>query len=711
MSAEAQETRSSPFELGRLVQWICWRWEERGSRRTKVPYDPRWCANSPDGKLPLFEQGAEIRNADTTDPETWSTRVFAERAVENTRGWARPMDGTGFVFANGYAGVDLDGCRDPTGGAVAGWARAYVERLASYTEVTPSGTGLHVILRGTLAGRGRKLAIPGAPDLAPGRVPTVEVYSAGRYFTVTGDHLAGTPTTVEDRQAELTALEAELPASGPGAAEVTVDEEGEAGLTDEDYRVLAAAQIKHDRLFEFWSEEHLAPLVGAGRRFPSNSEARDSLYQLLTLASRDPTQVWRMFRASAVYRRDPAKARRVRDREIGRALHLTAEQFEYSRMEPLADIDPPRREEEEQRPSRYGILTVGPAIDELRNLPPREDLIDGVWPAGSVGTLIGQSNVGKTTVMLDMVMSILTESDWQGQEVPPSLCGDCAWIAGEGLANLRNLVQGWRDTYPDRPLKHHLHVVPCSLDLPAERHRVAEDIARKSGGRKLVLVVVDTLSKNFGPGNPNDQQDMARFCSALLKLAVDLSAAVVALHHTPWDGERERGSSVLRGDVETTWLLKRDSGSGPIRLSCEKMKGIGMPAREIVISQHEGTIATDDGPQSFQFAICRADEVRPISDRRPPEALASWAGKKMSTPRMRVVDVLAGFLGAPLPQLSYEELGAQTGLSRTALVKHVQGLIEEGYAEKAECSEGEWFDRFQLSELGCECHPVRRLFA
>jgi primase-polymerase (primpol)-like protein len=90
--------------------------------------------------------------------------------------------GIGFVFTpeDDLCGVDLDGCLDPETGEIEGWAQEIIEELDSYTEISPSGTGVHVLVRGTLpAGRNRK-----------GRF---EAYDRGRYFTVTGRHLAGTP--------------------------------------------------------------------------------------------------------------------------------------------------------------------------------------------------------------------------------------------------------------------------------------------------------------------------------------------------------------------------------------------------------------------------------------------------------------------------------------------------------------------------------------
>ena len=75
---------------------------------------------------------------------------------------------------------DLDHCRDAETGVIEEWATGIIDTLNSYTEVSPSGTGIHIFVRGSLPGKRRR----------KGRV---EVYESGRYMTVTG-------WTLEERQ-------------------------------------------------------------------------------------------------------------------------------------------------------------------------------------------------------------------------------------------------------------------------------------------------------------------------------------------------------------------------------------------------------------------------------------------------------------------------------------------------------------------------------
>jgi len=148
---------SVPEELQVRNQWTCWRLEERNGKTTKVPYN-----------------AASGHRASSTDSATWASYEEAVEAVEDGG-----YNGVGFVFSSGdpYTGIDLDKCRNPQTGEVAEWAQPWLDRFSEgYSEVSPSGTGLHIIVRGKTPHNGKKTR--------DGK--TVEIYSVERFFTVTG---------------------------------------------------------------------------------------------------------------------------------------------------------------------------------------------------------------------------------------------------------------------------------------------------------------------------------------------------------------------------------------------------------------------------------------------------------------------------------------------------------------------------------------------
>jgi putative DNA primase/helicase len=135
-------------ELRVRPQWIVWK--AVGDRPDKVPYSAR-----------------TGRRASSTDLLTWGTFQEALEAYENG-GYA----GLGFVFssADPYTGIDLDDCVGGDG-EIALWALEIARYFDSYTELSATGTGLHIIVRGNVPNR---------------RKGEVEVYSSKRFFTVTG---------------------------------------------------------------------------------------------------------------------------------------------------------------------------------------------------------------------------------------------------------------------------------------------------------------------------------------------------------------------------------------------------------------------------------------------------------------------------------------------------------------------------------------------
>lgn len=151
---EQHQFENIPEELRRRPQWLVWKLEERDSKPTKIPYI-----------------AGGVGKASSTDSETW--RSFDEAVVVLKTG---RYDGIGFVFSTGdpYAGIDLDDCRNPETGELEEWAAKTVQDLDGYAEVSPSGTGVHIIVRGK------------APNKKRGKV---EAYSSERYFTITGQVL------------------------------------------------------------------------------------------------------------------------------------------------------------------------------------------------------------------------------------------------------------------------------------------------------------------------------------------------------------------------------------------------------------------------------------------------------------------------------------------------------------------------------------------
>lgn len=141
-------------------RWVVWRRERVSGRMTKVPY---------------LSRGTKAK---TNDPSTW--RTF-DKLPPRTG-----FDGAGLVLGDGLQGVDLDVCIDADG-VLEPWAGAIVERLDSYTEVSPSGRGLKAFFYGP-AGESAKVSFGDAVDIGEEEPKRRELayFTGARYFTVTG---------------------------------------------------------------------------------------------------------------------------------------------------------------------------------------------------------------------------------------------------------------------------------------------------------------------------------------------------------------------------------------------------------------------------------------------------------------------------------------------------------------------------------------------
>ena len=162
-----------PLELREPSQWVVWKHEDQGRRKVKIPYDPK-----------------TNKRANVKAPTTWSDLMTAIEVCESNG-----YDGIGFVFTqeDSLVGIDLDNCRNPDTGEIEPWAKKIIQDIDSRTEVSPSGTGVKIFIKGRLLGNRR-------------RKGNVEIYDTERYFTVTGDLLDGVSSEINECQEALDQL-------------------------------------------------------------------------------------------------------------------------------------------------------------------------------------------------------------------------------------------------------------------------------------------------------------------------------------------------------------------------------------------------------------------------------------------------------------------------------------------------------------------------
>lgn len=256
-----------PAELRSLKRWVLWKLKNTDNgRTTKVPI------NAMNGY-----------GAKSNDPDTWTTFDEALKNVDYFN-----CNGLGFMLGNGYFGVDIDhAIQDKK------LIYEFVGKLKSYTEISQSGEGIHIICKGILPVGAR-------------RKKNVEMYDNARFFALTGNLYGDMKyTTIEDRTNEIKELWDKYlngnksASSGAYVYEKETEKKSTltmSSLTDEEV-ITKATESQSGNLFTCLYYGQWEGL------YPSQSEADMAFCSLLAFwCARDENQMDRIFRSSKLYR-------------------------------------------------------------------------------------------------------------------------------------------------------------------------------------------------------------------------------------------------------------------------------------------------------------------------------------------------------------------------------------------------------------------------
>lgn len=221
MVAESQRVRdisrdlaSVPHDLLRHANWVRYRLgdpDPTTGKRSKVPWHPvldyrvsvvkpnHWSTfeialanvgqHGTNGLGYVFAKADGYQKIEVTDPRT------RQRRSESDDEYALRLEQLA-QHADPFTGIDLDDSVTDAG-TLEPWAARFIQVAGTYSEMSVSGTGVHMICRGVLPGRGLNFREPPV---------AVEAYSRGRFFTVTGEQLPDGPSTIEPRQEVLAKL-------------------------------------------------------------------------------------------------------------------------------------------------------------------------------------------------------------------------------------------------------------------------------------------------------------------------------------------------------------------------------------------------------------------------------------------------------------------------------------------------------------------------
>lgn len=245
-----------PEELRKLDQWVCWGANEQP---LKCPFNP-----------------VNGNKAKAGQPGTWASFETAYGGVKQNY-----YKGVGLEFADegGYVGVDFDHCIQ--NGQLTPNVAEWVKQFGSYTEISQSGTGLHIICKGHLPGKGIK-------------VGDFEMYDRGRYFAMTGN-IYSQSSVIRDAQDAINALYEKLTAPRQKSSETSTAHTS-TNVPPEDEKLMEIAlNAKNGDLFT-------ALFSGKWQgRYKSQSEAVLALLNIMAFYTKDSAQIDRLFRQSGLF--------------------------------------------------------------------------------------------------------------------------------------------------------------------------------------------------------------------------------------------------------------------------------------------------------------------------------------------------------------------------------------------------------------------------
>jgi KaiC/GvpD/RAD55 family RecA-like ATPase len=180
-------------------------------------------------------------------------------------------------------------------------------------------------------------------------------------------------------------------------------------------------------------------------------------------------------------------------------------------------------------------------------------IVDGLFEAGALAVVFGDSGSGKSTFMLDVAAHVATGRTWRGRRTRK---GITIWAALESSAGTRRRVAAHCKKHNVDPADLLFADVTTALQL-IEHHDVKTliatvRVAEAEIGEKCSLVVVDTLARAMAGRDENAAQDMGLLVKGCDFIRNETGATVVLIHHSGKDMSRgARGSGALRAAVDT----------------------------------------------------------------------------------------------------------------------------------------------------------------
>jgi hypothetical protein len=513
---------SIPTEIRDIPHWVNWRIESRNGKSSKPPVNPRT------GK-----------NAKINDPSTWTDLKTALYSAADKRS-AR----VGFVFTKegGIIGIDLDHCRNVETGEFQLWAQIIIDSMQSYTEISPSGDGVHILIRGSMPPNSSN-----TKGMHNGG--KIEIYDDKRYFTVTGNRLPGTPNTIEYRQTEFDALYRQL------FPQKTTLEIAKRDHSNIDHQNSHSDSEIVDRAMAAANGAKFKALWGGDTTEYASDDSRADLALCCHLAfwtGSDRQRIERLFRKSGLFR-EKWDREDYRDRTIAASIAITKERYRIGHTGIQGSKDTQEGILSDEEADQEAIHEKGVGVGnkkqpgshteipmwELHDMGDVEHWktepliwkIEGLIPASSIGFLSGAPKDGKSLLTCDQIVHIAQGRPWLERFETKS--SQILYVAREDPARrLKERIVEINDSYGYGPIpRGRIHFLIRERILLTEESHIAW-IYEQTRRHEFDFVVLDVLNRMIPGLDEMSAKDMANMVSILEKLNRELNVVIECVDHT-----------------------------------------------------------------------------------------------------------------------------------------------------------------------------------
>lgn len=208
-------------------------------------------------------------------------------------------------------------------------------------------------------------------------------------------------------------------------------------------------------------------------------------------------------------------------------------------------------EDEDEAASRRAKMPPFGSLRDYRDRPAPEYIIDGLLEHGGLTSILGASGVGKSAVALDMAAHICTGRSWHGRE---TIKTNTLYVAGEGVTGAISRLHAWEKAHECTDIEDSLFIVEEAVLFGSGADNWAY-LARQIRDHDIGLVIFDTLARMSTGLDENSATDMGTAVTIFDRLRRTTGAGVCFIHHSGKAGTSARGSSALKGALDSEVLI------------------------------------------------------------------------------------------------------------------------------------------------------------